>query len=121
MTRWRRRRPSWLKSRKLVVSRRPLLPRWVPRCDRRRIDDDELAGASTELARELDALARELGCYTAAYRRGAPDVPRGLCFFYRAARLTQSQLNRLHASERRLGDVVFVAYQRPLTRFLRDD
>jgi hypothetical protein len=75
---------------------------------------------SVEVARELAALASELGCYTAAYRRGAPDVDRGLCFFYRAARLTPSQLHRLHASERRLPDIVFVVYRRPLTRFLRD-
>jgi len=93
----------------------------VPTRDRRRIDDDELAAPSVEVARELAALARELGCHAAAYRRGAPDVARGLCFFYRAALLTPSQLHRLHRSERRLPDVVFVAYRRPLTRFLRDD
>jgi len=89
--------------------------------DRRRIDQDELADPSVEVTRELAALARELGCYAAAYRRCAPDVARGLCFFYRAARLNPSQLQRLRRSERRMPDVVFVAYRRPLIRFLRDD
>ena len=89
----------------------PILPHWVPSRDRRRIDDDELAAPSVEVARETAALARELGCYAAAYRRGAPDVLRGLCFFYRAARLTPSQLQRLRRSERRLRGIVVVAYQ----------
>jgi len=104
-----------------MTNRKSIPPKWVPASFRRRIDASELAAPRAKIAQELAALSRELGCYAAAYRRGAPDVARGLCFFYRAARLTPSQLHRLHASERRLPDVVFVAYQRPLARFLRDD
>jgi len=103
-----------------VAKGHPVLPPWVPLPDRRRIDHDELAGPSVVVAQALAALARELGCYTAAYRRGAPDVARGLCFFYRAARLNPSQLHRLRRSERRLPGINFVAYHRPLRRFLRD-
>ncbi len=93
-----------------------VIPEWVPRGVAAELNPDELAAGSPGIVQERHALEDELGVFVAAYRPGAKGRPEGLCILYESAELSESDVARLRAAERRHGGVVFVAYRRPLRR-----
>ncbi len=92
-----------------------LLPSWV--ASEEALDLSELAEFNPKLAITRDRLEADLGYHVAAYRAGAKGRPGGLCDVYTTARLSASQLRRLHVAEERFPGTILVAYAKPFIRW----
>jgi hypothetical protein len=95
---------------------RRIVPPWVPAAVLAEIDVAELATEAPGLREECARLEALLGANVAAYRRGARPRIGGLCSRYRAMALGSSHLSALACAEQMFPEVVFVAYQKPVTK-----
>jgi hypothetical protein len=92
------------------------IPPWVTPAIRAEVDLSELSIIDPAILHERDSLSAELGANVAVYPISAKGRSHGLCSVFRAAGLSQAQIQRLQASERKYSSVSFVAYCKPLQR-----
>lgn len=92
------------------------IPPWVPTDMQTKIDLTELSVTDPAILNERELLSAELEANVAVYPAHSKGRPHGLCSVYRAAKLSEVQIQRLQLSEQKYACVVFVAYHKPLQR-----